>query len=73
MIGKGWTWLGSDGAISTLFNRAQNLQHAMQGLIGFRPCAGSGRLFNSVYKEMVKITSDKNRNVRKIKLKVYVV
>lgn len=59
MVGKGWTWLGSDGAISTMFKTSQNLQRAMQGMVGFRPQTGSGDLFESVHEEWQRIDLQK--------------
>ncbi|XP_065068364.1 uncharacterized protein LOC135693734 [Rhopilema esculentum] len=51
MTGKGWTWLGSDGAVSSTFTRSQHLQHAMQGMVGFRPKIGRGSLYSDVIKQ----------------------
>ena len=51
MTGKGWTWLGSDGAVSSTFTRSQHLQHAMQGMVGFRPKIGRGFLYSDVIKQ----------------------
>ena len=51
MTGKGWTWLGSDGAVSSTFTKSQNLQHAMQGMVGFRPIGAGGHLFSSITKK----------------------
>lgn len=60
MTGKGWTWLGSDGAVSSTFTRSQHLQHAMQGMVGFRPKSGSGELFSSMLKQWtLKAKKDK--------------
>eukprot|EP00112_Aurelia_sp_Birch-Aquarium-sp1_P017721 Seg4137.2 transcript_id=Seg4137.2/GoldUCD/mRNA.D3Y31 product="Glutamate receptor 3.1" protein_id=Seg4137.2/GoldUCD/D3Y31 len=51
MTGKGWTWLGSDGAVSSKFTKSQHLQHAMQGMVGFRPLGAEGHLFSSITKK----------------------
>ena len=51
MTGKGWTWLGSDGAVSSTFTKSQHLQHAMQGMVGFRPKGGSGELYSKILKQ----------------------
>ena len=63
MIGKGWTWIGSDGAISTIFKRSQNLQRVMQGMVGFRPKAGSGELFQSIFKEWQRTDPEADNQV----------
>ena len=65
MTGKGWTWLGSDGASSTIFKRAQNLRRSMQGMVGFRPKAGSGKLFNSVFSELLLMNPSASKEVSK--------
>lgn len=58
MTGKGWTWLGSDGAVSSTFSKSQHLQHAMQGMVGFRPKAGKG----SIYAGVISKWKTKNKN-----------
>lgn len=63
MVGKGWTWIGSDGAVSTMFSRSQNLQRAMEGMIGFRPQPGSGPLFESLYDEWLRVDHSADRQV----------
>ena len=45
MAGKGWIWLGSDGATSTTFSANSELAKVMQGLIGVGPKAGEGSLY----------------------------
>lgn len=52
MVGKGWTWIGSDGATSTNFHRKQNLLAAMQGMVGIRPKTGAGDMFEQLYREL---------------------
>lgn len=54
MVGKGWTWIGSDGATATMFKSTNNLQRAMQGMVGFRPKAGSGKLFHDIFTEWLQ-------------------
>ena len=63
MIGRGWTWIGSDGAVSTMFSRSQNLQRAMEGMIGFRPKSGRGPLFESLYDEWLRVDHSADRQV----------
>jgi len=63
MIGKGWTWLGSDGAVSTIFTRAQNLQRAMQGMVGFKPEAGHGTLYDTLYYEWLRVNPAGGTNI----------
>ncbi len=58
MTGKGWTWLGSDGAVSLTFSKSQHLQHAMQGMVGFRPKSGEG----SVYEGIMSKWKQRNEN-----------
>lgn len=51
MTGRGWTWLGSDGAVSSTFTKSQHLRHAMQGMVGFRPKSGSGELYSKILQQ----------------------
>ena len=66
MTGKGWTWLGSNGAASSTFTKSQHLQHAMQGMVGFRPKEGRGTLFQEMLKNWVGTDNYKKRKVLKI-------
>lgn len=50
MTGKGWTWIGTDGATTSSFAESPNLQRAMQGMIGTRPKNGEGALFQRLLK-----------------------
>ena len=45
MTGKGWIWLGSDGATSSTFERQRELERAMQGMVGTQPKNGEGSLY----------------------------
>ena len=63
MTGKGWTWIGSEGATSTSFKRSQNLQHNMQGMIGIRPKVGYGSLFDVIYNEWLSLEPAAEKNV----------
>ena len=61
MVGKGWTWIGSDGATSTSFKVKQNLLAAMQGMVGIRPKVGEGPLFDSIFKELLQIDGNADK------------
>ena len=59
----GWTWLGSDGAVSTVFKRTQTLRGAMQGMVGFKPESGRGNLFEKLFKEWLNFYPAADKNV----------
>lgn len=48
MTGKGWAWLGTDGSTSSTFINTPNLRLAMQGMVGTRPKAGHGQLYQKL-------------------------
>jgi len=73
MVGKGWTWIGSDGAVSTTFRTSQNLQRAMQGMVGFRPESGSGLLFEALYDEWLRMHHSADRQVTSLSLQIYII
>lgn len=50
MTGKGWTWIGTDGATTSTFVDSPNLQLAMQGMVGTRPKNGEGALYQKLLK-----------------------
>lgn len=50
MTGKGWTWIGTDGATTSTFVNSPNLQLAMQGMVGTRPKNGEGALYQKLLK-----------------------
>ncbi|XP_078384806.1 uncharacterized protein LOC144667275 isoform X2 [Oculina patagonica] len=50
MTGKGWTWIGTDGATTSNFVESPNLQLAMQGMVGTRPKNGEGALYQKLLK-----------------------
>ena len=50
MTGKGWTWIGTDGATTSPFVESPNLQLAMQGMVGTRPKHGEGALYQKLLK-----------------------
>lgn len=56
MTGKGWAWIGTDGATTSPFAESPNLQRAMQGMIGTRPKNGEGPL----YQRLLKIWKEKD-------------
>ena len=56
MTGKGWTWIGTDGATASTFSESPNLQRAMQGMVGTRPKNGEGAL----YQRLLKIWKEKD-------------
>ncbi|XP_015765927.1 PREDICTED: uncharacterized protein LOC107344755 [Acropora digitifera] len=56
MTGKGWAWIGTDGATTSPFTESPNLQRAMQGMIGTRPKNGEGPL----YQRLLKIWKEKD-------------
>ena len=56
MTGKGWTWIGTDGATASTFSESPNLQRAMQGMVGTRPKNGEGVL----YQRLLKIWKEKD-------------
>ena len=60
MTGKGWTWLGSDGAVSSTFTKSQHLRHAMQGMVGFRPRSGYGEFYSKILQRW-KLKSKKDK------------
>ena len=45
MAGKGWIWLGSDGATSSQFPSNSILAKTMDGMIGVNPRRGEGSLY----------------------------
>ena len=45
MTGKGWVWIGTDGATSSTFNQQKDLQRAMEGMIGTQPKNGEGSVY----------------------------
>lgn len=59
----GWTWLGSDGAVSTMFKRVQTLRGAMQGMVGFKPESGRGNLFEKLFKQWLNSYPAADKNV----------
>jgi hypothetical protein len=59
MTGKKWAWLGTDGSTSSTFINTPNLKHAMQGMVGTRPKAGRGQL----YQEFLKIWAEKDASL----------
>ncbi|XP_020916270.1 uncharacterized protein LOC110253659 isoform X2 [Exaiptasia diaphana] len=59
MTGKGWAWLGTDGSTSSTFINAPNLRLAMQGMVGTRPRAGSGQL----YQKLLNIWDEKDSSL----------
>ena len=63
MTRTGWTWLGSDGAVSTMFKRTQTLRGAMQGMVGFKPESGRGNLFEKLFKEWLNFYPAADKNV----------
>ena len=50
MTGKGWTWIGTDGATTSTFADSPNLRQAMQGMVGTRPKHGEGALYQRLLK-----------------------
>ena len=50
MTGKGWTWIGTDGATTSTFVNSPNLKRAMQGMVGTRPKNGEGALYQKLLK-----------------------
>ena len=50
MTGKGWTWIGTDGATTSTLVESPNLQRAMQGMVGTRPKSGEGPLYQRLLK-----------------------
>ena len=56
MTGKGWTWIGTDGATTSSFTESPNLRRAMQGMVGTRPKHGEGVL----YQRLLKIWKEKD-------------
>lgn len=42
MAGKGWIWLGSDGATTIHFNPSSEIAKAMDGMLGVNPKKGEG-------------------------------
>ena len=45
MTGKGWVWIGTDGATSSTFSQQKDLQRAMKGMIGTQPKNGEGSVY----------------------------
>lgn len=45
MTGKGWVWIGTDGATSSTFHQQKDLQRAMEGMIGTQPKNGEGSVY----------------------------
>ena len=45
MAGKGWIWLGSDGATSNYFAPNSVLAKTMDGMLGVNPRRGEGALY----------------------------
>ena len=62
MIGRGWTWIGSSGAVSSSFNNDLLLQRAMQGMIGFRPTHAGGKVFEKL-SSFIKKSSNMKEHV----------
>ena len=42
MAGKGWIWLGSDGATTNHFDPSSELAKTMDGMLGVNPRRGEG-------------------------------
>jgi len=42
MTGKGWVWIGTDGATSSTFSHQRDLERTMEGMIGTQPKNGEG-------------------------------
>ena len=66
MVGEGWTWLASDNAASGTFATAQNLQYAMQGMVGIRPISGKGPVFEDVVGKSALGISQSQRMVKMV-------
>lgn len=45
MTGKGWVWIGTDGATSSTFNQQKDLERAMEGMVGTQPKNGEGSIY----------------------------
>lgn len=45
MAGKGWIWLGSDGATTNYFQPKSEISEAMDGMLGVNPKKGEGALY----------------------------
>ena len=45
MTGKGWVWIGTDGATSSTFNHQKDLGRTMEGIIGTQPKNGEGSIY----------------------------
>ena len=45
MTGKGWVWIGTDGATSSTFNHQRDLECTMEGMIGTQPKNGEGSIY----------------------------
>ena len=45
MTGKGWVWIGTDGATSSTFNQQKDLERTMEGMIGTQPKNGEGSMY----------------------------
>lgn len=45
MTGKGWVWIGTDGATSSTFNHQKDLERTMEGMIGTQPKNGEGSIY----------------------------
>ena len=45
MTGKGWVWIGTDGATSSTFSHQRDLERTMKGMIGTQPKNGEGSIY----------------------------
>ena len=54
MTGKGWVWIGTDGAISSTFNQQKDLERTMEGMIGTQPKNGDGSIYLSFLASWLK-------------------
>ena len=45
MTGKGWVWIGTDGATSSTFHHQKDLERTMEGMIGTQPKNGEGSIY----------------------------
>lgn len=54
MTGKGWVWIGTDGATSSTFNHQRDLERTMEGMIGTQPKNGDGSSYLNFLAAWVK-------------------
>ena len=54
MTGKGWVWIGTDGATSSTFNQNKDLQRTMEGMIGTQPKNGEGSIYLNFLANWIK-------------------